>query len=575
VNLALQTGNHQHPICPVSPTRLRYVSMYIHSLTSLLARILLPVAFCLTTYLYFYPIFHSCIFPSKDGSIVTAFRRALNQHAGSVWNQTSSAEPSIPPFRLLTLADPQLEGDSSLPDPENGFFPKLERHWSRLKSSAGVDLSGTLIQVLPELALEDIPDALQALRKRLDLFGNDYFLGHVFRTLHWWTKPTHVAVLGDLVGSQWVTDEEFESRGWRYWNRVLAGGKRVDESITNWGAKEESKERLVRMDDAKWTDTIINIAGNHDIGYAGDVSRKRIERFEKVFGKANWDVTFEYPPGGSNEANRSGAAPTLHLIVLNSLLLDTPALCEDLQAETYDYLNDLIGRRLRPVEDRTSFTLLLTHLPLHKPEGVCVDAPFFDFWGDDDGCGVYRPHGLKEQNHLSLHASRGGTLEALFGMTGNLDAPAQGKGRNGLILTGHDHEGCDVWHYIPANSTSSFGQDEKETEWDAVRWRHADLNRAHTGIREVTLRSMMGDYGGNAGLLSAWFDFEDGEWRYDITMCTLNLTLWWAVHVVDLLALGCLVVRLLSSQPYRPNGRPVKEGQSQMASSKARDSGSL
>jgi hypothetical protein len=57
---------------------------------------------------------------------------------------------------------------------------------------------------------------------------------------------------------------------------------------------------------------------------------------------------------------------------------------------------------------------------------------------------------------------------------------------------------------------------------------------------------MMGDYGGNAGLLSMWFNFSTGEWEYAISMCGFNVRLWWAVHVMDLLVLALFVPTLIS-----------------------------
>lgn len=517
--------------------------MYILSFANRLLRFLVPLAVCLTTYLYLYVLFHGCVFPAKDASLSSAWSQTFRQHWPFV--QTSldtTPSTSRAPFRLLVLADPQLEGDSSLPPPEDAFLAKLNRQWTRINTRDGAPLYPLVSEVARQVLLRDIPEALQGARKRLDLFGNDYYLGHIYRTLSWWTQPTHVTVLGDLIGSQWVTDEEFEWRGWRYWNRVFKKGLKVQDELTS--SVDDDGEKIYNMADPAWATRIINIAGNHDIGYAGEVSERRMERFERVFGKANWDVRFQHSQTSyNNSEDPSRVQPSIHLIVLNSLVLDGPALSRDIQGKSYDYLNTVISKRLRPVEDRSSLTLLLTHLPLYKESGVCVDSPHFDYWGDDDGGGVYKPHGVKEQNHLSEYASRQGTLEALFGMTGDTGAPALGRGRKGLILNGHDHEGCDTWHFIPRNSTyTTSGTDQAEhpkTTWEASRWTHANLSEPHTGIREVTVRSMMGDYSGNAGLLSAWFDVDSGEWEYDLHMCGLNVKLWWAVHVIDTI---CLLV---------------------------------
>ncbi|ETI29537.1 hypothetical protein G647_01990 [Cladophialophora carrionii CBS 160.54] len=524
--------------------------MYKYGVADRSLRFLLPVALCLTIYLYLYPLFHGCVFPATDGSTTSSLIDTVRRHLPIDHAIDTSSNSLTAPFRLLALADPQLEGDSSLPKPDDAFIPTLRRRWAHLPTT-GLHNISPFLELAREVVFQDVPEALGALRKRIDLFGNDYYLGHIYRTLHWWTQPTHVAVLGDLIGSQWVTDAEFEWRGWRFWNRVFAKGHRVEDDITLLDGEEQ--ERIFELGDASWTTRTINIAGNHDIGYAGDISRTRMDRFERVFGKANWDVRFQYPRSNATLVTPEVGAtshPSLHLIVLNSLILDGPALSDDLRSETFDYLNGLINHRLRPVEDRSSFTLLLTHLPLHKKEGTCVDAPFFDYWPDDDGGGVYKPHGMREQNHLSEEASHRGTLQALFGMTGDRDAPAQGKGRNGLIVTGHDHEGCDTWHFVPADSAWSTSEDQhedkRETLWDVSKWEHANQATSHTGVREVTLRSMMGDYGGNAGLLSAWFDQGEGEWKYEIRMCGLDIKMWWAVHVIDLVVLGLSLFSLFT-----------------------------
>jgi hypothetical protein len=431
--------------------------------------------------------------------------------------------------------------------------------------------------------------------------GNDYYLAHIYRTLFWWTRPTHTTVLGDLLGSQWIDDDEFSWRSERYWTRVFRGGERVDDKITRTGATEgaiaekQDLEPLGPNSDPAWPRRVINIAGNHDIGYAGDASEARMERFEREFGRANWDIRFQHPPidpgsGGSvvaAETDKSVITPTLHLINLNTLIFDTPALSEAAQSHSYNYLNDLISKRLYPVEDRSTFTLLLTHLPLHKEEGVCTDGPYFTFHEDDDeegpdGIPRWKEGGLREQNHLSDFISASGILEGIFGMTGNDNAFGGGQGRKGLILTGHDHTGCDAVHFV--NHTKEVEEEKQEEgtsggtpsqswKWAAKRYTESNVQSETPSIREVTLRSMMGEFGGNAGLLSAWFDVDAGEWDYEITMCPAGVQhIWWAVHV---LALVTLIVSLLwvvlrlvgpaevsTKDGVQKNSSPIKKGQS-------------
>ena len=84
---------------------------------------------------------------------------------------------------------------------------------------------------LVDFYFEDVPNELSSLRKRLDLWGNDFYLAHVYRTMDWWAEPTHVTVLGDLVGSQWISDAEFDRRGRRFWDRVFKGAERVSDEL--------------------------------------------------------------------------------------------------------------------------------------------------------------------------------------------------------------------------------------------------------------------------------------------------------------------------------------------------------
>jgi hypothetical protein len=334
-------------------------------------------------------------------------------------------------------------------------------------------------------------------------------------------------------------------------------------------------------EDESWLNRVINIVGNHDVGYAGDMSEHRIDRFERAFGKAHWDITFTLSENDSGIAPSNDstdvAPPALRLVILNSMNLDTPALSDSLQKETYDFMNHIITTA-RPVTDKTHATILLTHIPLHKEHGICVDSPFFNFHPSGTG--------IKEQNMLSEHASKI-IMEGIFGLNGNPDVDGQGFGRRGIIINGHDHEGCDVVHYvsrpgiletplrtdeglvagditgteevlptsdieaIATNTTSTPAVDTTDDvtpepvlevippQWHAQRYPH-DANELPQ-IREITLRSMMGDFSGYAGFLSAWFDPEAGdrgEWRIEFQTCGVGVQhWWWGVHIADLVVL--------------------------------------
>lgn len=471
----------------------------------------------------------------------------------------------VAPFRLLALGDPQLEGDTSIPNAyADSSFPHLTSFYKHLVSrsddhSTFRSSKKQAFHDLVDFYFDDIPNTFESVRKRIDLFGNDFYLAHMYRTLNWWTVPTHTTVLGDLVGSQWISDTEFDWRGWRYWNRAFSGGQRVPDESAAWPAEEyELAGYLGRsVYNETWQRRIINVAGNHDIGYAGDLNNERMDRFERVFGKANYELRFELPtsvlsPAGastirndtaSNDENYNGQddrlVPELRIVVLNDMNLDTPVLSSELQDQTYRFVNDVINTATA-VEFKGHATVLLTHVPLYKPEGVCVDAPLFTF---HDGDGT-----LREQNQLSADASRG-IVEGIFGLSGDPTAPGSGRGRRGVILNGHDHEGCDTYHFV---NQSSHGDDDDaaaaaaaaDREWQVRRFGEAaaealPAHPALPGVRELTVRSMMGGYGGNAGLLSAWFDEDEWEWKFEFENCALGTQyVWWGIHVFDLITVG-------------------------------------
>ena len=522
----------------------------------------------------------------------------MDSSSSSGRNNDSNSDPD-------PLHDPDTDTDT---DPNqfwnrnwnedwNNWKTKQIHTWNRIQNHLNTyyynynlnhytNIKTTITTTIQEITKTDIPRTFKSLRKRLDLLGNDYYLAHIYRTLHWWSRPTHVTVLGDLLGSQWIGEEEFERRGNRYWKRVFRGSERVDDDITWTGGDQFQQQQQQEENDSlkdeevvlngtksTWSNRLINIVGNHDIGYAGDINEERINRFEKIFGRVNWDIRFRLPQDEEEES----PPPTIHIINLNSLILDSPALSEQIQAKTYWYLNNLLTYRSYPVEDSSSFTLLLTHVPLYKKEGICVDGPKFEFYQhhdhneseseneneihdpeeqeqDDDQQHTHTNGPIKEQNHLSKYISSAAILEGIFGFgVGDKDTPPRSRhGRNGLILTGHDHEGCDVVHFL--DRSSSDGGDS--LKWNVKPYTNINTNTNTNAnndipsIREITLRSMMGEYGGNAGLLSIWFlhnntstsptntdndnnNIGTGEWKYEFTTCQVGVQhIWWATHVI-------------------------------------------
>ncbi|CZR55659.1 uncharacterized protein PAC_05547 [Phialocephala subalpina] len=476
--------------------------------------LLVPLSLILSSYLYLYPVFHLCAFPSpsQDGLSSKFLSSRTTSYLDTLLQHTSfSNDEKIAPFRLLALGDPQLEGDSSIDNVEAAKLP----HWHKFLDHGGGGGFG------------------------IGFLRGAMILGE--EKEEWKTRIINVAGNHD-IGYAGDIDQARMARFTRMFGKANYEMRfHLPEGVEAMILGEEKEE---------WKTRIINVAGNHDIGYAGDIDQARMARFTRMFGKANYEMRFHLPTNTTaDDGEEEKEIPELRIIVLNDMNLDTPAGTKELQDETYNFLNGVITTS-QDVTRAAHFTIVLTHIPLFKEEGVCVDGPFFDFFDGEFG------NGVKEQNHLSRDASKG-FLEGIFGMSGNTDVPGHGFGRHGVILNGHDHEGCDVYHYINQSSPP-------EREWAATKYPQAVATGVTEemdipGLRELTLRSMMGDFGGNAGLLSLWFDREEWDWRFEFVNCALGTQhIWWIVHILDLITLGVgvvyVVLAVLQSIPARPAG---------------------
>lgn len=152
--------------------------------------VLLPVSAVSLCYLYFYPLFHGCAFPlpaSTNGSAGfyppytgDAYLNTVREHVGL--RDYTQQSPKSAPFRLLVLADPQLEGDTSLPKPDDAFLPQLKKHWEDITSADSIsECYFATVKSIRDVVLTDIPRLGGTIRKRLDLLGNDYYLAHIYR----------------------------------------------------------------------------------------------------------------------------------------------------------------------------------------------------------------------------------------------------------------------------------------------------------------------------------------------------------------------------------------------------------
>ena len=152
--------------------------------------------------------------------------------------------------------------------------------------------------------------------------------------------------------------------------------------------------------------------------------------------------------------------------------------------------------------------MLLTHIPFYKREGMCTDAPFHDYYADNER-EPYKNGKLRLQNHLLYDVTQR-VLSIVFPN----DSP-------GLILTGHDHEGCETWYA------------REGAEWTPTKTPHG----GH--VHEVVVRSMMGDYGGNTGVVTGQYDAKAHKWQFYYSLCPFVVQhWWWATKIITGIAVG-------------------------------------
>ncbi|KAF9947220.1 hypothetical protein BGZ70_002808 [Mortierella alpina] len=186
------------------------------------------------------------------------------------------------------------------------------------------------------------------------------------------TAPTHISILGDLFSSQWIDDQEFDVRLSRYRSIFVdpASHPTPPEQETSSSLFFKSQQQPSSLDRVP---VLINITGNHDIGYGYDISQSRLERWEQAFGRSNFIQTVPIPdPSRDPTEDTSSQEPQLHLVILNTMLLDGPSSDENLRAQTWQFVEDAAKIKERNPRDKI---VLLTHIPFHKEQGICVDPP--------------------------------------------------------------------------------------------------------------------------------------------------------------------------------------------------------
>lgn len=362
--------------------------------------------------------------------------------------------------------------------------------------------------------------------KRLDNYGNDYYLGHIYNIMQNRLKPSHVAVMGDLFSSQWIFDSEFYNRTYRFVERLFprpldykknvidTWSKHENYDWPNFMENEHAMDPIHRFNSRVYNDLydwfnkdekfpnfenplFINLTGNHDIGYSGDATWQHMARFHHLFGQNNYVINYN-----------KGTPEEWRLVVLDSLTMEGPALQQEFVDYTWSFIENL--EKYENPNFKGS-TILLTHIPFYKKEGLCTDGPQHIYYFNNTN-EPYKNGKLRSQNHLSYETSQK-VLNIVF--------PNDDK--EGIILTGHDHTGCDNWY--------NFNNDV----WEASKTKNNDNRQS---VREIVVQSMMGDFNGQTGILTGHFDYLQNNWKFEFSYCSFTVQhWWWATKVFSLVSI--------------------------------------
>jgi hypothetical protein len=209
---------------------------------------------------------------------------------------------------------------------------------------------------------------------------NDHLLSVALRGVLRAAQPQLVVALGDLFYSQWLNDAEFDYIYRRYVRAVV-------DNVAAFVAEP-----------------VVNMSGNHDIGYGAELRSHTLARFEQHFGPLNSITTV------------AG-----HIVaVVNAMALDAirdgPSL--PYHNAAWAFVTDVMAE----AADTGMPVILCVHIPLYKPSGSCV--------GDSEVIYSHDSHGVNSQTVLTEE-----TTELLLARL-----------RPVLVFSGHDHEGCVYRH---------------------------------------------------------------------------------------------------------------------------------
>eukprot|EP01080_Neovahlkampfia_damariscottae_P010595 gene10595-3113_t len=201
---------------------------------------------------------------------------------------------------------------------------------------------------------------------------NDFYYRFLSINIQKYLKPNYVFVIGDIFSHHQIPQDDFLPRIERF-NYIF------NQTI--------SKFKMVQL------------SGNHDVGYGIEQHQYFFERFKHYFGPLYQKIEFK------NNI----------IAVIDSMVLDGSAI-QQYQEDSWNFLKLLATE----ANDRKKKLFLFTHVPLYKPKGNCVDDPT-----------CLKKNGfVYQQNMLSKETSTF-ILEKI---------------KPNLIISGHDHEGCTYDH---------------------------------------------------------------------------------------------------------------------------------
>ncbi|KAJ1932068.1 hypothetical protein FBU59_006495, partial [Linderina macrospora] len=228
---------------------------------------------------------------------------------------------------------------------------------------------------------------------KYDLLFNDYYLRHVYKSTIKAFNPQYVMTMGDIFSCQWVSREEYYRRLHRF----------------KWiSYQEDELNNTIPSSHIHYT-----MAGNHDIGYGEETEPYHIARYTNNFGPLNLDFHVSAGEG----------KPLHHVAILNAMNLDKSR-NKEYQAEVWEFVNKLADDRR---ENPEIPLLLFLHIPLSKPDGVCIDVAKTKYF---DGFVSYQDFLSPTTSAYLLHC-----LKPTF------------------VFNGHDHRGCVAAHRVVDSSS--------------------------------------------------------------------------------------------------------------------------